>query len=94
MTTSSTCNPYTRMLPTATNIIVSGQYDDDDDFGTVNLPFPVSIYGNSSSTIFLSTNGVSQLLPICTYPHFSPCQSLFAITVMIPADSSCSSSPL
>ncbi len=48
MTTATTT--YT---PAATTTAISG----DDTYGSVAAPFPVSLYGNSTSTLYVDTNG-------------------------------------
>lgn len=30
----------------------------DDDFFTINLPFPVTFYGQTTRTLYMSVNGV------------------------------------
>ena len=48
------------MTPFAVSVFDRSQEYDDDYAQVDNLPFPVKIYGQSSTTIFLESNGVRE----------------------------------
>ncbi|KAF6826620.1 peptidase s8 and s53 subtilisin kexin sedolisin [Colletotrichum plurivorum] len=51
-TIGSTCTP-SAVLPNPTTIITVG----DDQFTSITLPFPITVFNSSESTVFVSING-------------------------------------